>query len=222
LSILGFLLGREEDLRSFGMNLDPIYSLISLLLFFTFNATSLLLLQLKISCSSVVLDDRVRAFLEVKGSLFIYSWALISLSWFLTVALFSRYVPKELNMRRRKYFYLISNCSIIYAIVGGLNTIILAILPGRIISCEGTEWRDLLSRFSVEMMDYLFSFPNSVFPILSLISIIWFSWILFRVHRISFGMNLYKSFLYSIGFTIIFISLSALLISASAITLLLL
>jgi hypothetical protein len=222
LSIPGFLLGRREDLRSFGMNLDPIYSIISLLLFFTFNATSLLLLQLKISCSSVFLDDRVRAFLEVKGSLFLYSWALIALSWFFTVALFSRYVPKELNMRRRKYFYLISNCSIIYAIVGGINTIILAILPGRIISCEGTGWKDLISKFSAEMIDYLFSFPNFIFPILSLISIIWFSWILYRIHRISFGMNSYKSLLYSAGFTLIFILLSALLISASAIILLLL
>ncbi len=222
MSILGFLLGREEDLRGLGMNLDPIYSMISLFLFFTFNATSLLLLQLKISCSSAFLDERVRAFLEVKSSLFLYSWALIALSWLLTVALFSRYVPKELNMRRRKYFYLISNCSIIYAIMGGLNTIILAILPGRIISCEGTGWRDLLSRFSVEMMDYLFSFPNSMFPILSLISIIWFSWILFRIHRISFGMSRYKSLLYSAGFTLIFILISALLISALAVTLLLL
>ena len=222
MSILGFLSGREEELKSFGMNLDPIYSMISLLLFFIFNATSLLLLQLKISCSSAILDDRVRAFLDAKGFLFLNSWVFIALSWFLTVALFSRYVPRELNMRRRKYFYLISNCSIIYAIVGGLNTIILMILPGRIISCEGAGWKELLSRFSGEMIDYLFSFPNSIPTILSLLSIIWFSWILFRIHRISFGMNRYKSFLYSVGFTLVFISISTLFIVSSTIILLLL
>ncbi|MEM0191655.1 MAG: hypothetical protein QXJ48_00720, partial [Candidatus Korarchaeum sp.] len=149
--ILGLLLAREEDLRRFGMDLDPLSSLISLFLFLTFNATSLILLDLKISCSSEVVDERIRAFLEVKNLLAIYSWLIIASSWILTVALFTRVVPVKLNMRPRKYFYVTSNCSIIYAIIGGLNTFILIVSQGRIISCEGSGWKDLLLKLFQEI-----------------------------------------------------------------------
>ncbi|MEM1984309.1 MAG: hypothetical protein QXW76_03545 [Candidatus Korarchaeum sp.] len=210
--ILGLLLAREEDLRRFGMDLDPLSSLISLFLFLTFNATSLILLDLKISCSSEVVDERIRAFLEVKNLLAIYSWLIIASSWILTVALFTRVVPVKLNMRPRKYFYVTSNCSIIYAIIGGLNTFILIVSQGRIISCEGSGWKDLLLKLFQEIIGYFLSSPTILVPILSLLSTIWFTLILFKVHHISLGMSKLESLYYSLGFTFTFILMSAMLI----------
>ncbi|MEM0016854.1 MAG: hypothetical protein QXH90_00185 [Candidatus Korarchaeum sp.] len=214
--ILGLLLAREEDLRRFGMDLDPLSSLISLFLFLTFNATSLILLDLKISCSSEVVDERIRAFLEVKNLLAIYSWLIIASSWILTVALFTRVVPVKLNMRPRKYFYVTSNCSIIYAIIGGLNTFILIVSQGRIISCEGSGWKDLLLKLFQEIIGYFLSSPTILVPILSLFSTIWFTLILFRVHHISLGMSKLESLYYSLGFTFTFILMSAMLILSVA------
>ncbi|MEM2218870.1 MAG: hypothetical protein QXO55_01945 [Candidatus Korarchaeum sp.] len=214
--ILGLLLAREEDLRRFGMDLDPLSSLISLFLFLTFNATSLILLDLKISCSSEVVDERIRAFLEVKNLLAIYSWLIIASSWILTVALFTRVVPVKLNMRPRKYFYVTSNCSIIYAIIGGLNTFILIVSQGRIISCEGSGWKDLLLKLFQEIIGYFLSSPTILVPILSLLSTIWFTLILFRVHHISLGMSKLESLYYSLGFTFTFILMSAMLILSVA------
>ncbi|MEM0036586.1 MAG: hypothetical protein QXU23_00345 [Candidatus Korarchaeum sp.] len=214
--ILGLLLAREEDLRRFGMDLDPLSSLISLFLFLTFNATSLILLDLKISCSSEVVDERIRAFLEVKNLLAIYSWLIIASSWILTVALFTRVVPVKLNMRPRKYFYVTSNCSIIYAIIGGLNTLILIVSQGRIISCEGSGWKDLLLKLFQEIIGYFLSSPTILVPILSLFSTIWFTLILFRVHHISLGMSKLESLYYSLGFTFTFILMSAMLILSVA------
>lgn len=214
--ILGLLLAREEDLRRFGMDLDPLSSLISLFLFLTFNATSLILLDLKISCSSEVVDERIRAFLEVKNLLAIYSWLIIASSWILTVALFTRVVPVKLNMRPRKYFYVTSNCSIIYAIIGGLNTFILIVSQGRIISCEGSGWKDLLLKLFQEIIGYFLSSPTILVPILSLFSTIWFTLILFKVHHISLGMSKLESLYYSLGFTFTFILMSAMLILSVA------
>ncbi|MEM2811137.1 MAG: hypothetical protein QW187_04835 [Candidatus Korarchaeum sp.] len=214
--ILGLLLAREEDLRRFGMDLDPLSSLISLFLFLTFNATSLILLDLKISCSSEVVDERIRAFLEVKNLLAIYSWLIIASSWILTVALFTRVVPVKLNMRPRKYFYVTSNCSIIYAIIGGLNTFILIVSQGRIISCEGSGWKDLLLKLFQEIIGYFLSSPTILVPILSLLSTIWFTLILFKVHHISLGMSKLESLYYSLGFTFTFILMSAMLILSVA------
>ncbi|MEM4581730.1 MAG: hypothetical protein QW092_05140 [Candidatus Korarchaeum sp.] len=210
--ILGLLLAREEDLRRFGMDLDPLSSLISLFLFLTFNATSLILLDLKISCSSEVVDERIRAFLEVKNLLAIYSWLIIASSWILTVALFTRVVPVKLNMRPRKYFYVTSNCSIIYAIIGGLNTFILIVSQGRIISCEGSGWKDLLLKLFQEIIGYFLSSPTILVPIITMISTIWLTLILFKVHHISLGMSKLESLYYSLGFTFTFILMSAMLI----------
>lgn len=218
--VLGFLMAREEELRSFGMNLDPLTSILSLFLFMTFNATSLALLNLKVSCSIGVVDEGIQAFLHVKNLLAVYSWLIIAFSWTLTVALFTRVVPARLKMRSRKYFYMASSCSMVYAIVGGLNTIILSLSQGRIISCEGFGWREILLRFSLEVLDYLLSFPIVLVPILSLLSNAWFTLLLFKVHRISLGMGRIGSIRYSLGFTLTFTLISgALIISASLITL---
>lgn len=209
---LGLLLGVEEDLRSLGMDLDPLSSIISLFLFLTFNATSLALLDLKVSCFSGALDERVQAFLEMKNLLAVYSWFIIALSWILTVALFTRVVPVKLNMRARKYFYLTSSCSAIYAIIGGINTIILFFSEGRIIACEGSGWKELLLRFLGEIPYFFLPFPNVLVPILSLLSILWFTVILFKVHRITLGMSRLESLRYSLGFTLTFILTSSMLI----------
>ncbi|MCS7102644.1 MAG: hypothetical protein NZ992_02030 [Candidatus Korarchaeum sp.] len=218
--ILGLLLVREEDLRSFGMDLDPLSSLISLFLFLTFNATSIVLLDLKISCSSGVLDERIQAFLEIKNLLAVYSWLIITLSWVLTVAIFTRIVPIKLKMRARKYFYITSSCSIVYVITGGLNTLILIFSQGRIISCEISGWKDLLPKFLQETLSYLLSFPSVLVPALSLLSIIWFTLVLFKVHQISLGMSKLESFYYSLGFTSAFILISTtLILFASLVTL---
>ncbi len=213
---LGFLLGTEEDLRNLGMNLDPLISIISLFLFLTFNATSLGLLNLKLSCSTGALDDRVRAFLEIKNLLAIYSWFIISLSWILTVALFTRIVPVKLKMRARKYFYMISSCSLIYAIIGGINTIILLLSQGRIIPCEGSGWRELLLTFFREILYHFLSFPNVLIPILSLLSVLWFTIILFRVHHVTLGMSKLESLYCSLGFTSAFILMSTVLILSTS------
>lgn len=202
------------------MNLDPLRPILSLILFLTFSATSILLLSIKISCSSSTIDERIQAFLGIKSFLAVYSWLIISSSWLLTAALFTRVVPRRLRMRSRKYFYIISNCSVIYGIIGGINSALLSLSEGRIIACEGSGWRDLLLAFSRETLSYFASFPNILVPTLSLLSLIWFSVILFKVHRVTLGLSTLESLRYSLAFTLTFVLLSAaLMISASLITL---
>lgn len=216
MKLISFLLGREESLKSFGMSPEPMYSILSLLLFLVFNAASIVMLELKITCSTELISDKVRAFLEIKSSLSLYSWLIISLSWLFSCLLFINVVPARLSMRRRKYFYILGGCSVVYALSGGINTLLLLILPGRIISCEGIYWKDLLLKFLGETLNHFSTFPNSLVPLISAISIFWFTFLFYRIHRVSFGLSKRDSLLYSVGFTLIFFLSSSVLIGLAS------
>lgn len=217
---LGFLIGREDSLKSFGMSLEPLYSILSLILFLAFNATSIMMLGLKVTCSSELVNSSVRGFLEIKSYLSLYSWLIIFLSWLLSSIIFLRLAPSKLSMRKRKYFYVLSSCSSVYAISGGINTFLLAVLPGRIVSCEGGNWRDLLLMFFSETLDHFSAFPNILVPAIAIASVTWFTYLLFRIHRISFGLSISDSLFFSLGFTFVFLFLSIILIGLASLIIL--
>ncbi len=207
MNLIGFLLGREEDLREIGLNVRPLYSVLAVALFFAFHASSLSMLGARLACSSTAISERVLLFIKAKQILLLYAWVITAVSWGFTSTLIGIRVARRSNMRLRKYHYLMGMCSVPLAISGAVNTIILALSPGRILSCEGNSWKSLLLGTFSEIVSYLSSFPPILSALVTLLSLSWFTYLAFRVYRVSVGLPRVDSFKYSLGFASVFIGL---------------
>ncbi len=212
MNLLGFLLGKREELRDLGLNASLLPATISLLLFLVVNALALSTLGVRIACSSSVMTERVAMFIHVKQLLLLYMWIITAVSWGISSVVTGISVARRARMRLRKYHYLMALCSLPLTIVGVLNTLVLMISPGRVISCEGSTWRSLLLTVFSEIFSYLVSFPPIISLVLALASLGWFTYLSYRVHAVTIGLERENALKYSLKFTSAFVG-SIILIS---------
>jgi len=211
-NLFGFLIGRREALRDLGLNASLLPAAISLLLFLVVDALALSALGVRIACSSSAMTDRVVMFIHVKQLLLLYMWIITAVSWGISSIISGISVAKRAKMRLRKYHYLMALCSLPLTVVGALNTLVLTISPGRVISCEGSTWRGLLMTAFSEIFSYLLSFPPIISLILALGSLGWFTYLSYRVHAVTIGLSREDALKYSLMFTLTFVG-SIILIS---------
>ncbi len=212
MNLFGFLIGRREALRDLGLNASLLPAAISLLLFLVVDALALSALGVRIACSSSAMTDRVVMFIHVKQLLLLYMWIITAVSWGISSIISGISVAKRAKMRLRKYHYLMALCSLPLTVVGALNTLVLTISPGRVISCEGSTWRGLLMTAFSEIFSYLLSFPPIISLILALGSLGWFTYLSYRVHAVTIGLSREDALKYSLMFTLTFVG-SIILIS---------
>ncbi len=201
------LIGRREELRDLGLNAHITYSLVAVSLFLAFHALSLSILEIRLTCSSTVISERILLFIEAKQLLLLYMWLITALSWLISSTIIGIKVSRKSNMKLRKHSYLAGICSIPFAIAGIMNTFILAISPGRILSCEGGSWRSLLFRTLSEIVSYLLSFPPIISTFVTIFSLFWFTYLIYRIYRITLGLPRGNSLNYSISLTSLFVGL---------------
>ncbi|MDK2372737.1 MAG: hypothetical protein QI197_05105 [Candidatus Korarchaeota archaeon] len=212
MNLLGFLLGKRDELRDLGLNASLLPATVSLLLFLIVDALALSTLGVRIACSSSVMTERVAMFIHVKQLLLLYMWVITAVSWGISSVVSGISVARRARMRLRKYHYLMALCSLPLTIVGVLNTLVLMISPGRVISCEGSTWRGLLLTVFSEIFSYLVSFPPIISLILALASLGWFTYLSYRVHAVTIGLDREDALKYSLKFTSTFVG-SIILIS---------
>ncbi len=212
MNLLGFLLGKRDELRDLGLNASLLPATVSLLLFLIVDALTLSTLGVRITCSSSVMTERVAMFIHVKQLLLLYMWVITAVSWGISSVVSGISVARRARMRLRKYHYLMALCSLPLTIVGVLNTLVLMISPGRVISCEGSTWRGLLLTVFSEIFSYLVSFPPIISLVLALASLGWFTYLSYRVHAVTIGLDREDALKYSLKFTSTFVG-SIILIS---------
>ncbi len=222
MKLLDLLLGRREVLRDLGLNIHVAHSLIAVSLFLAFHALSLSVLEIRLACSSTVVTERVILFIKAKQTLLLFMWLITAFSWLISSTIVGIKVTKRSNMKLRKHTYLAGICSLPFAIAGAINTFVLTVSPGRILNCEGRSWKSLIFRTFSEMVSYLISFPQVISTLITVISLLWFTYLIYRVYRITLGLSRGDSLNYSLGFTFLFVGLIiiASLISALLIVLL--
>ncbi len=208
MKIRDLLLGRREELRDLGLNIHVAYSIVAVFLFLAFHALSLSVLEIRLACSSTIISERVLLFIKAKQLLLLYMWLITAFSWLISSTIIGIKVSRKSNMKLRKHGYLAGICSIPFAIAGIVNTFILMISPGRILNCEGESWKSLLIRAFSEIISYLFSFPPIISTFVTIFSLFWFTYLIYRVYRITLGLSREDSLNYSISFTSLFVGLT--------------
>lgn len=207
MNILRILLGEREALRELGLNASALPAALTLLFFLITHALALSLLDIKITCSSSVPTSRMAEFVQAKQAILLYIWLITAISWILSTVLFGRSVARRSSMRVRKHQYLMAFSSLPLAIAGIINYIILLISPGRGITCEGDSWKDLLLTALSEIISYLTSFPPFLALIIALASLTWFTYLSYRIHVITIGLDKKMSLKYALALTSTFIGL---------------
>jgi len=220
--LVGFLLGREEDLKHVGLNARLLTSSLALGIFLLFHASSLSLLGTRLFCSSSTVSERVILFIEVKQSLLLYMWLITAVSWAISSTAVGILVIRKVSMRLRKFHYRMGMCSLTLALPSALTAMVLGLSPGRVIDCEGSSWKELLIRVFSEIMSYLASFPPVISVLVTLGSLVWFTYLAFRIYRVTLGLPRREALRYSLGFTGIFVGLIFLISLLSALLIVLL
>jgi len=207
LKILRFLSGEREALRELGLNASALPATLTLLSFLIANALALSMLDIKIACSSSTPTNRMVEFVQAKQEILLYIWLIVAISWALSTVLIGRSVARRANMRLRKHQYLIAISSLPLAIAGIVNYIILLVSPGRGITCEGNSWKGLLLIAISEILSYLTSFPPILALIIALASLAWFTYLFYKIHAVTIGLDGKISLKYALAFTSTFIGL---------------
>ncbi len=207
MKLQNLLLGRRKELRDLGLNVHVVYSILAVSLFLAFHALSLSVLEIRLACSSTVISERILLFIKAKQLLLLYMWLITAFSWFISSTIIGIKVARKSNMKLRKHSYLAGICSIPFAIAGIVNTFILTVSPGRILNCGGESWKSLLFRTFSEIISYLLSFPPVISTFVTIFSLFWFTYLVYRVYRITLGLPRKDSLNYSISFTSLFVGL---------------
>ncbi len=215
ITVISFLLGRKESLKEMRLNERLSYALLTIFLFLITHAMALSVLGLKIACSSSEFTKYIMLFIKAKQALVLYFWLITAISWTVSLVVIGRRVTSRFNILMRKYISFKGICSFPFVIAGFVNTIVLSLSPGRVLNCEGSSWRELLFRVVSEFVSYLLTMPAAISTFVTFLSLVWFTYLSYRVYRGVIGAGRKDSLVYSLGFTLLFlgliISISALL-----------